>query len=472
MSIFFKPSDGWAGDFIPFYWDNEYHLFYLKDYRDEKGHGLGIPWFHIGTQDFISFMDYEEALPRGSRNEQDLYVFTGCVIERDGLFHIYYTGHNPLFEDSGQPIQAVMHATSRDLVRWEKDPANPILFADTAHYEPDDWRDPLVFWNEEAGEYWMLLAARLKHGPSNRRGCIALTASRDLSQWEIRKPFWAPDLYYTHECPDLFRMGDWWYLVNSTFSERTVTHYRMSRSLAGPWTAPANDSFDGRDFYAAKTISDGQRRFAFGWNPSRTDEKDTGNRQWGGDLVVHEVVQEEDGALSVKVPEEVAEQFTKPVALTAEPRIGQWDVEGDSLTARANDSFAWCSLGTMPSTCSLETTITFSPETRSCGVMLRTDDTLDNYYQIRLEPGRDRVVFDRWPRPGDEPFMIERPLELKAEEPVRLRVLVEDSIIVAYLNDQVALSTRGYDHLSGACGLFVSEGIATFGSTRVAEALT
>ena len=60
-------------------------------------------------------------------------------------------------------------------------------------------------------------------------------------------------LYFTHECPDLFRMGEWWYLVFSEFSERCVTRYRMARSLAGPWLAPAEDTFDGRAFYAAKT---------------------------------------------------------------------------------------------------------------------------------------------------------------------------------------------------------------------------
>ncbi|MDH7571218.1 MAG: beta-fructofuranosidase, partial [Armatimonadota bacterium] len=120
----------------------------------------------------------------------------------------------------GRPVQAIMHATSPDLIHWTKDPTNPILYADPARYEPDDWRDPFVFWNEEAGEFWMLLAARLRRGPSHRRGCIALAASPDLMHWTIRDPFWAPGLYYTHECPDLFRLGEWWYLVYSTFSDR------------------------------------------------------------------------------------------------------------------------------------------------------------------------------------------------------------------------------------------------------------
>ena len=80
----------------------------------------------------------------------------------------------------------------------------------------------------------MLLAAREKSGPSNRRGCIALMTSPDLLEWQVKPPFWSPRLYYTHECPDLFRWGKYWVLVYSTFSERHITHYRLSESLAGP----------------------------------------------------------------------------------------------------------------------------------------------------------------------------------------------------------------------------------------------
>ena len=72
MSFLYKPPDGVAADFIPFYWKGEYHLFYLKDYRDLQGHGEGTPWFHLVTRDFVHFEDWGEILPRGSAAEQDL----------------------------------------------------------------------------------------------------------------------------------------------------------------------------------------------------------------------------------------------------------------------------------------------------------------------------------------------------------------------------------------------------------------
>jgi beta-fructofuranosidase len=367
MSVFYKPQDGWAADFIPFYWQGEFHLFYLKDYRDKENRGEGTPWFHLGTRDLIHFIDYGEALPRGKQDEQDLYVFTGSVFENQGRFHIFYTGHNPHFRAAGKPEQAVMHATSADLITWVKDPANPILFADPARYETDDWRDPFVFWNAERQEFWMLLAARIKRGPKNRRGVAALAASKDLARWEIRDPFWSPGLYYTHECPDLFRIGGWWYQVYSTFSERHITHYRMSRTLSGPWLAPVNDSFDGRAFYAAKTASDGKRYFAFGWNPTRTGETDTGSWNWGGNLVIHEIFQQPGGALATDVPPEVTGQFSVPIPIQTEPQIGTWKIDEDRLAADTDGAFAWCRIGVTPNACLIDTMVTFFPETRGCG---------------------------------------------------------------------------------------------------------
>lgn len=466
MSFFYKPDDGWTGDFIPFYWEGAYHLFYLKDYRNKSEYGEGTPWFHLSTRDNVHFVDHGEAIVRGKEDEQDLYIYTGCVFEKDGLFHIFYTGHNPHLRAAGQPEEAVMQATSEDLITWTKNPT-PILFADPEKYEIHDWRDPFVFWNEEAGEYWMLLAARIKTGPHNRRGITALVSSPDLENWTIRDPFWMPDLYFTHECPDVFKMGDWWYLVYSTFTERNITHYRMSKSLAGPWVAPANDSFDGRAFYAAKTASDGQRRFAYGWNPTRTNEEDTGRWNWGGSLVIHEVVQQPDGSLTVQMPQERVDAFKQDVSLTITPQIGQWKTQGDEWSADVTSGFAWASVAEMPPTSMLEATIQFSQNTRGVGIILRADETLDHYYQLRLEPDRNRIVFDRSPRPGDEPPIMERPVQLSPDQPVHIRVIVEDSIILAYVNDEVALSTRGYEHQSGNYGLFVSEGSATFDKIEV-----
>jgi beta-fructofuranosidase len=467
--IFYRPLDGVAADFIPFYWEGVYHLFYLKDYRDPDQHGEGTPWSHLATRDFVEFDDWGEALPRGTPGDPDLYVFTGSVVAgHDGLFHIFYTGHNPHLQAQGQPVQLVMHASSSDLRIWHKDPDFRFRAPTTAGYEPDDWRDPFVFWNPQAGEYWMLLAARLAQGPSRHRGLTALAASRDLQTWEVRPPLWSPSLYFTHECPDLFRIGDWWYLLYSTFSERCVTHYRMSRSLEGPWLAPADDQLDGRAFYAAKSAGPqliqkpGEPRYLFGWLPTRSGEKDDGEWNWGGNLVVHALQQQPGGSLSVSAPATVKDQFKRAKSLQPSPFNGCWQISGNRCISDSSERFSALLLSEMPLECRLDLAITCQPGTATAGLLLRADSGLESYYQVRLEPARQRLVVDRWPRPGDQPFMLERPLAQQAGQPTRLSLYASDSCLVIYANDTIALSCRMYDHPTGAIGLFACEGGVSF----------
>jgi beta-fructofuranosidase len=248
----------------------------------------------------------------------------------------------------------------------EKNPEHT-FFAPADKYEPHDWRDAFVFWNEDAKEYNMLLAARFKTGIPRRRGLTALCASKDLVKWEVKEPFYAPALYFTHECPDLFKMGDWWYLLFSEFTDLVRTRYRMSRSLSGPWIIPERDDFDGHAFYAAKTASDGNKRFIFGWNPTREGEKDNGNWQWGGNLVVHEVQQDKNGELTVRVPQTVSNAFANKVNYSFENNIGNAKVENGSVTLQAAGTFAASLAGKMPGTCKISATIQLKKIQKNAG---------------------------------------------------------------------------------------------------------
>jgi beta-fructofuranosidase len=468
--IFYKPVDGWAADFIPFYWEGEFHLFYLKDYRDPARCGEGTPWFHIVTRDLVHFTELGQALHRGGVSDQDLYVFTGSVVEHQGRFHIFYTGHNPHLRAQGLAEQAVMHAVSENLRDWVKLPADT-FFAPADRYEPHDWRDPFVFWNEQAGEFWMLLAARLRHGPSRRRGCTALCASADLTHWEVCQDFYAPGTFYTHECPDLFHMGDWWYLIFSEFSQASVTRYRMSRALDGPWLTPANDTFDGRAFYAAKTASDGRRRYIFGWNPTRESQQDTRPWQWGGNLVVHALQQQPDGSLTVSPVPAVVHAFGEGHPVAWENGFGPYEVQEHGVRLDAAGRFSCVSAGVLPEMACIQAQIIFTSETQNCGVMLRTSLDFERGYFIRLEPARNRLAFDAWPRVGDKPFLVEleRPVDLQPGRPLHLTVLVDGSICEAYVDDQVAMSARMYDHPSGQWGVFAEGGPVTFYEVTLSE---
>ncbi len=467
--FFYKPENAWAADFIPFFAEGKFQLFYLLDWRDVEKYGEGTPWYRLSTTDFVHFTEHGEVIPRGSKEEQDLYIFTGCAIKGpDQQYHIFYTGHNHHLAEKDKPMQGVMHAVSPDLQHWKKIPEH-VFFAPAKGYEKHDWRDPFVFFNEETGEYNMLLAARFTEGISRRRGLTALCSSKDLIKWEVKQPFYAPNQYFTHECPDLFRIGDWWYLVFSEFTEQVATRYRMSRSLKGPWLTPVQDTFDGHAFYAAKTASDGRHRYIFGWNPTRSENKDNGGWNWGGNLVVHQLKQEADGRLTVQVPASVPAAFSQPVVPEFRNAAGKM-IGSKQVDLKAAGRFEVVSGGKMPATCRIKTTVQFKQGTRDFGVSLRCSDDFEKSYYIRLEPSRSRLVFDMWPRPVNEVYQqveLERMIALPATTPVTIELFMDGTMGVVYVNNTVAMNFRAYDLKEGNWGFFVNDGEARFSAVEI-----
>lgn len=467
--FFYRPDQAWVGDVIPYFADGEFKLFYLHGWRENYREGLAQGWHLIGTRDFV---DYREDGACGIEGG------TGHVLRVGGTYHMFYCIFPP-----GK--QLVCHAVSSDLKTWEPIPEHTFA-ADDEIYELSDWRDPFVFWNEEEGQYWMLLAAMAK-GPTNRKGCTALLSSKDLNTWEYREPLYAPNLHVgAHECPDLFRIGDWWYLVYSSYTGRFATFYRMSRSLNGPWLTPREDTFDGRAFYAAKSASDGHRRYLFGWNPTKNDDlfgwnpptsrgRDYHTWDWGGNLIVHEIVQRPDGTLGVKAPDTVDAAFSQPLSLQYRAITGEWSIADHSLSCDSPYGFAGCtSREKLPEQCKLSAQISFSGETQGVGLMLRTEDTLDEAYYVTLEPQRSRLTFRGRIMQSEEggktfPYEVEleRPIELVQDRVYEIKVFIDGTICEVYVDEHIALSARMYDIPQGKLGLFVSQGHARFDEVRI-----
>ena len=466
---FYKPEDGWSGDYIPFYWEGKFRLFYLLDRHAPRGHLDGIAWHLVETRDFVHFDPKGVVVPFGTEDEQDRCVYTGSVLRAQNRFHLFYTGHNPLLRQKGLPEQKVMHALSDDLLHWEKTPAH--TFEAAEGYEKHDWRDPFVFYDASDRLYHMLLAARLNRGAGPRRGCTAHLTSPDLIAWTAQAPLWAPESYYTHECPDLFRMGEWYYLIFSEFSDVNRTRYVMSRSLYGPWVAPQHDVFDTRPFYAAKSCTDGQKRYLFGWVSTREDETDFSGFRWAGSLAVHELYQLPGGELACREPETVAAAWRKnasALAFEGAPAAG-------AAAARREDGMAVCySAQDLPGSFRLEADMLFDAGTHSFGLLLRADPQADTAYALEFEPAAHRVEFKMKPRLNYRQFNDEGlscVLDMEAGKPIHLSVTVDGSILVAYIDGRVAFSARMYALRGGKLGLYSLHGGVSAQSVTVSTTM-
>ncbi|MBR6119854.1 MAG: hypothetical protein IKQ04_06010 [Oscillospiraceae bacterium] len=257
------PEGAYVGDTMPFVTDEgTLELYYLYD-TDHNGQGYH-PIYKYSTTDFCGYTDEGMALNYGLMSEPDPALGTGSVMQdQNGLYHLFYTGHNDS-GNSGRGKECVMHAVSTDRKSWEKRPEDS-FFAPEG-YSKDDFRDPEVFWVEEEQCYWLLIAAR----SNTLGGVVAKYTSKDLKNWSFEGPIYAPMAQYMLECPDLFQIGDTWYL---SYSWDCVTYYAIGESRNGPLQAPEDNILDGKGmfdgngfvFYAAKTAEFKGATYLCGW---------------------------------------------------------------------------------------------------------------------------------------------------------------------------------------------------------------
>lgn len=469
-SSFFHPADGYVGDVIPYAWDGKAWLFYLHEKRQIPKPGTG--WSLVTTSDFSTFEDRGVAISSGGASAADFNIYTGSIVFNNGQHIMFYTGQNPLIVgDDGWPLQVVMRAVSDDgMETWKRD--KDFVVKPGEGYENTDWRDPFVV-DLGDGDWRMLVTARLKEGPSHRRGVIAQLRSRDLRHWEMMDPLYAPNRYVAMECPEIFQWGDYWYLVYSEFSDAFVTRYRISSRPDGGWRAPKHDTIDGRAFYASKSLFLNDRRYFVGWVATKENASDSGDYQWAGTMAVVEAVQNQDGTLAFRIPKPVIDAFDRPLPI-APTREG----ELDQVHLEALDGYdSIISFVDAPDRFRLAVDIEFSALPKDVGVLLFADAD-DHAVSLRLEPQRNRLVLDRWPRqePGREPWQLggDRPYAIELERPCDLApgthhidAVVDGEVIQVGVDGQTVLSTRIYDRSGRAVGFFVGDGTARFTNIRL-----
>lgn len=465
--IFYKPKDGYVGDVIPFYDNEKFYIYYLHDKRANGEYGERTTWNLIQTEDCFNFDIKGVAIENGNDKQKDKNAYTGSVIkDKNSIYHCFYTGHNTSeqFCRDGVAIQVILHATSTDGLKWKKDYSFE-LYGDDREYEVFDWRDPFVLHNQEDGTYEMFVTSRKRKSSVLRGGTIGRLKSNDLLNWEYCEPFYYPQKYILMECPDYFRMGEYYYLVYSTFNDRFATHYKMSKNPKGPFFSPINDTFDARGFYAAKTASDGKQRYAFGWVPSKKGESDFGDWEWAGTLAIHEIYQDENGYLLSRMPKAIEKAFNKRAGFS----IIKQNSSCENGVLKSIDGFD--SQVYQVDTKQVLVKASFKNwNNKKFGIALRTNKNLDKGYFINFEPFYNRITFDLWPRQeqglfqwqigGDKSQIIEleRPLDFSKAQQLDIKLIIEDNIMSMYVNDSVAMTTRIYNHKEGDIGFFVNEG--------------
>lgn len=460
-TTYFKPAVGNVGDPMPFFdpVTEDFKILYLQEYPGGNDKYNYHPFHGVSTTDAVTYTGMGEVLPTGkSKDEADAALGTGCAIynEDDGLYYIYYTGHKDYNNK-----EVVMRATSPDFITWTKDVTWKLNGAD---YNLSDkvFRDPCIFMGDD--DLWhMVISSDLR---------FAEFTSDDLVNWEFECDF--PMVWDRMcECPDVFKMGDWWYLVYSDAKKenfaRKVKYFKAKtwnelkdcfRDPGAHWPDWKEGVLDSRALYAGKTASNGNDRYLWGWTPYRSgkdfDELNTNvgagkdkEPNWSGALVCHKVEQDKDGNLIMcKVPGMDA-KYNKTIDVkvmektedyTLYSRLGKHNhISFTIKTTGDEDPF---DISFVRGTVKVKK---FDEETGKDTVVI---ENVKNYYSLRVNPeGPSYRKVNFWQNGAENPFIegadgynFPRP----EDNVYNIDIYTDNSVVTMYINGKFGITQRIY----------------------------
>jgi hypothetical protein len=100
-------------------------------------------------------------------------------------------------------------------------------------------------------------------------------------------------------------------------------------------------------------------------------------------------------------------------------------------------------------------------------VLLRVDEELTRGYQLILHPHTAQVGIRGVSLPDVDRVMVYRAAQLHVGRPNKLRLFLCGSVLEVFVNDQLSLTTRVYEHGSGKIGLEVRDGAGAFENVTI-----
>ena len=425
------------GDVMPFYDGGVMNIYHLQNSR-----GTLSLFYHpisrITTSDFVNYTDCGVAINYEEDSKSiDAALGTGSFIkDKEGNFHCFYTGHNDNGQDEGLKFnEAVRHAVSYDNQQtWVKD-EEFILFG----YE-NDFRDPYVYYDADEDLYNMLVTTRdFGAGVIKRYTADSLNATAE--QWRDNGVFFRNDAgNYNMECPSYIEYNGYYYLAYSEQGENRVTHYRYKTEKNGGWKRFERDSIDASGFYAGRLEKAEDKLYAFAWCANLTGGS-TGEFDWGGNLVAHEIKQLSNGELCAVMVSNVKQTFSKQVSYSF--------IDGEKIES-ASFGKTFSAKGAERLATNI-TRISFKFSVDDFGGNFGITFGLDGKYNNRL--GASAVAFDaknsrlvcyngissivRYGEP-----LASVPFAFTAGKEYGVDIIIEGEILTVYLDDTVCLTAR------------------------------
>ncbi len=444
---FFRPSvDGieqpYVGDPMPYYEDGIYYIYYLKDGGDSYNHSIYL----TTTTDFLTYTEYDDPILEASRSGgQDGWIGTGSVVKVNGSYYFFYTGHSDsVTMEYKEKIMVAVGSTPTSFEKmegWELTPPEELG-------QKTDFRDPQAYYDAQSGTITLTVTA----SQEGKARILKFTLSEDLQSVKYDGIIFTDEEgeFWNLECSDTFQIGDTWYLTYS--AQDDTLWYATASTPYGPYGEPAR--LDGKLFYAAKHVENGENCYMVGWARRSESVSSTSDVSgWAGNLVVQKLVQNQNGSLVLTPVETLVESFSlrRPlsvkethIALSSESLYSYQDVFHCYESFLLSGEFSYSGTG-------------------SFGLSFYYNDKDDKKKLISISPsdGKVQLQFNE-----GNTLIAETAVELMPGETYGFTYIQEGSVGVFYLDGKAALTVRLYGVSGKPIQLFAEQNEVLFTSLR------
>ena len=314
--------NAFVGDVMMFFHDGRLHVFYLFDRRHHRSKwGAGAHQFaHMSTKDLVHWEQHPMALPITDQTECSLG--TGSFVFRDGTYYLYYIHHAKrlTLADAPYPGDNIFMATSKDGIHFTKNPKPVVIMNQTGGD-----LNPHVITAESGNKFIMNVS-----GNPDRK----VYTSDNLIDWaEASMPqlnLWG--------CTTNFRWNDWRDLTgcgNYVMSRKPIEDTRG-------WVTPRSQAL--HDGIGVPVVSEftGNRYIYAGFACGGA---------YAGRLVFRELVQEKDGTLGMKWPEEMIPKSGTALEARMQTGEGRCLSQREQRSCRRQRRFCLCHVDRRASEC-------------------------------------------------------------------------------------------------------------------------
>lgn len=449
---YFKPVGNlFVGDCIPFYHNNTYYLYWLLDSAHHAAlNGLGgHQWVLSTSADLINWKHHPIVL--GIDEDWEKSICTGSLVYVNNQFYAFYATR--LINAEGKVNEQLSYAISKDGIHFKKQKPNP-LYTSAPGYSKRDFRDPKVVV-DSAGYFHLFVSSSTDSTINRANGAIVHLVSKDLTKWTVNDPLLI-NQNDVPECPDYFYWKGWYYLI---YGRGGNTYYLKSRNAYGPWDYPGSQALNEDWSNVVKTAAfTNGRRIAAGWIPSRNDDKDNGHERFGGNIILRELIQQQDGSLATKFAPETIPATQE--ALTLTPLM-------DSLTKKtATGEYRIISPNGMgsfyfekiPENVRIRLEIEPQGDIEEFGLFLRASDKTRKGYKLSFNPNNLTAVLHNTEIKGVTGL----------DHLITVDIVIKKDIIDVCIDNKRCIVNRLAEQKGEQVWLFAKHGAAIFRSISIA----